>query len=47
MRPKQLNIEVTDELYKELSVYCINNDVKKKDLVTKLIESFLKTKEEK
>ena len=47
MEPKQLNIEIPAKLYKELSVHCINNDIKKKKLVTNLIENYLKTKEEK
>lgn len=47
LRPKQLNIEVTDELYKELSIYCISNNAKKKELITKLIKDFLKKQGEK
>lgn len=44
--PKQLNVLIASELDRKLELYCVQNQVTKKDVITDLLENLLKTKAE-
>lgn len=45
MEMKQLNIEIPAQLYKDLGIYCITKDEKKKEVVANALQQYLNTKE--
>lgn len=39
---KRFTIELTDELYKKLKIFCVQNDVSMKEFITEAIKEKLK-----
>ena len=47
MDMKQINADIPADLYKKLAVYCINKEMKKKEVIATAITNYLNEKEEK